>query len=122
MAPNQIDSAPIQIFDRNSGLTNNCQIINYQVSNDGKWCLLVGITAGGAPGVINGTMRVHSIEKGVSQMLQGHIGLFAVIKLPGRDVEQAQLLAFEDKRPNQPAKLVVIQVGREKTAPDGVFV
>jgi len=54
-------------------------------------------------------------------MLQGHNGLFAVIKLPGRDVEQAQLLAFEDKRPNQPAKLVVIEVGREKTAPGGVF-
>jgi len=111
----------VKIFDRNPGLTDNTQIINYQVSNDGKWCLLVGISAGGAPGVINGTMQLYSIEKAVSQMLQGHTGVFTVIKLPGRDVEQAQVLAFEDKRPDQPAKLFVMEVGREKTAPGGVF-
>jgi len=57
------DAAPVKIFDRNPGLTDGTQIINYQVSVDGKWCLLCGISAGGAPGVINGTMQLYSIER-----------------------------------------------------------
>jgi len=114
------DSAPVKIFDRNPALTDGNQIINYQVSGDGKWCLLCGISAGGAPGVINGTMQLYSIEKSVSQMLQGHTGVFSVISVPGRE-EQAQVLIFEDKKPEQPAKLFIMEVGREKTAPGGVF-
>jgi clathrin heavy chain len=114
------DSAPVKIFDRNPGLTEGSQIINYQVSNDGKWCLLCGISAGGAPGVINGTMQLYSTEKSVSQMLQGHSGVFSVIKVPGRD-EPAQVLCFEDKKPDQPAKLFIMEVGRDKNAPGGVF-
>ena len=45
------DSPPIKIFDRNAALTEGTQIINYQISEDTKWCLLCGISAGGAPGV-----------------------------------------------------------------------
>lgn len=114
------DSAPVKVFDRNPGLTDGTQIINYQVSGDGKWCLLCGISAGATPGVINGTMQLYSIEKQVSQMLQGHSGAFTVLKIPGRD-EPAQVLAFEDKKPDQPAKLFIMEVGRDKTAPGGVF-
>lgn len=114
------EAAPVKIFDRNAGLTEGTQIINYQVSNDGKWCLLVGISAGATPGVINGTMQLYSIEKAVSQMLQGHTGVFTVIKVPGRE-DPAQILAFEDKKPDQPPKLFVMEIGRDKSAPGGVF-
>lgn len=114
------DSAPVKIFDRNSGLTDGTQIINYQVSGDGKWCLLCGISAGATPGVINGTMQLFSIDKQVSQMLQGHSGAFTVLNIPGRD-EPAQVLAFEDKKPDQPAKIFIMEVGRDKNAPGGVF-
>lgn len=114
------DTAPIKIFDRNPQILDGNQIINYQVSEDGKWCLLVGISAGGAPGIINGTLQLFSIEKQVSQMLQGHSGAFTVIKVPGRD-ELAQILVFEDKKPDQPPKLFVMEIGRDKSAPGGVF-
>ena len=113
-------SEPVKVFDRNPALTEGTQILNYQVSGDGKWCLLCGIKAGSAPGVIDGTMQLYSIEKSVSQMLQGHCGVFSVIKVPGRD-EPAQVLCFEDKKPDQPAKLFVMEVGRDKNAPGGVF-
>ena len=86
---------------------------------DAKWCLLIGISAGG-PGIINGTMQLYSIEKAVSQMLQGHAGVFTVIKVAGRD-DSAQVLVFEEKKPDQPAKLFVMEVGRDKNAPGGVF-
>lgn len=114
------DAAPVKVFDRNAGLTEGTQIINYQVSRDGKWCLLCGISAGASPGVINGTMQLYSVEKAVSQMLQGHAGAFTVLKIPGRD-EPAQVLCFEDKKPDQPAKLFIMEVGRDKSAPGGVF-
>ena len=114
------DSAPVKVFDRNAALTDGTQIINYHVSGDAKWCLLCGISAGGAPGVINGTMQLYSVEKSVSQMLQGHAGAFTVLKVPGR-AEPAQVLCFEDKKTDQPAKLFIMEVGRDKTAPGGVF-
>ncbi len=113
------ESAPVKIFDRNPAL-NDGQIINYQLSGDGKWCLLCGISAG-AGGVINGTLQLHSIEKSVSQMLQGHSGVFATIAVPGRTDGPAQVLCFEEKKPDQPPKLFVMEVGRDKSAPGGVF-
>ena len=87
------EAAPVKIFDRNPALAEGNQIIGYQVSLDGKWCLLAGISAGGAPGVINGTMQLYSIEKQVSQMLQGHAGAFTVLKIPGRE-ELAQVVTI----------------------------
>ena len=114
------DSVPLKIFDRNPAILDGHQIINYTVSEDSKWCLLVGISAGATPGVINGTLQLYSVEKTVSQMLQGHAGAFTVIKVPGRD-EPAQILVFEDKKPDQPPKLFVMEVGRDKNAPGGVF-
>ena len=113
------DSAPVKVFDRNPALGEATQIINYQVSGDGKWCILCGISAGETPGVINGNMQLYSIDKAVSQILQGHSGAFTVLNLPGRDL--AQVLCFEDKKPDQPAKLFVMEVGRDKNAPGGVF-
>lgn len=113
------DAVPAKVFDRNAGILEGTQIINYQVSGDGKWCLLVGISAGG-DGAINGTMQLYSIEKSVSQMLQGHSGAFTVIRVPGR-AETAQILCFEDKKPDQTPKMFIMEVGRDKNAPGGVF-
>jgi len=92
------ESAPVKVFDRNPALGETVQIINYQVSGDEKWCLLCGISAGATPGAIDGTMQLYSVEKSVSQMLQGHSGVFAVIPIPGRTDGPAQILCFEDKK------------------------
>lgn len=61
-----------------------------------------------------------SVDKRVSQILNGHTGTFATIKIPGR-VEPAQVLCFEEKKVDSPAKLYVMEVGRDKDAPGGVF-
>lgn len=122
--PIEGETPPKKIFDRNPAVGEGSQIINYQVSADGKWCLLVGISAGEAPGIINGNMQLYSIEKSVSQMLTGHSGAFTTLKIPGRadtPSELAQVLVFEDKKPDQPPKLFIMEVGRDKSAPGGVF-
>ena len=109
---------PAKVFDRKATLADG-QIINYQVSDDGKWCLLMGIAAG-ADSVINGTMQLYSIEQKVSQTLQGHAGCFHTITVPGR-ADPAQVLCFEEKKPDQPPKLFVMEVGRAKDAAGGAF-
>ena len=117
------DAAPVKVFDRNAGLTEGSQIINYQVSQDGKWCLLIGISAGpaGPSGpTINGNMQLYSTEKKVSQMLQGHTGAFATIKVEGRS-DPAQVLCFEQKKPDTPAQIFVMEVGRAKDAAGPAF-
>lgn len=94
-------------------------MISYKLSGDGKWALLVGISAG-AGGVIEGRIHLYSMEKARYQQLQGHAGCFATVKVPGR-ADPAQVLIFEEKKPDQPAKLFVMEVGRDKDAPGGVF-
>ncbi len=89
------------------------------VSADQKWCLLMGISQS-SPGVISGTMQLYSIDKRVSQILSGHTGTFATVRRPGRDAP-AQVLCFEEKKPDSPAKLFIMEVGRDKSDSGGVF-
>ena len=114
-------SPPSKMFDRHPTLGPNAQIINYHVSPDDKWCLLGGISAsapvggdGSAPPGVNGNMQLYSVEKRVSQPLQGHAGAFANVKLPGRD-DVAQLLVFHERKVEDPTshKLFVMEVGRD---------
>ena len=109
------DGAPAKVFDRHPSLGPNTQVINYRFSPDEKWCLLGGISAG-AGGAVNGNMQLYSIEKKVSQPLQGHAGAFANINVTGRD-DPAQVLVFHEKKaespPTEPPKLYVMEVGRD---------
>jgi len=105
---------PQRMFDRHASVGPTTQIINYQVSPDNKWCLLGGISAG-AGGAVNGNMQLYSLEKKVSQPLQGHAGAFCLIKLVGRE-DKAQVLVFHEKKaetPQEPPKLFVMEVGRD---------
>lgn len=112
------DAAPAKVCDRHANLAEGKQIISYEVSADGKWCLLVGIAQGA--GGIEGTMQLYSVQKRVSQILQGHTGTFHTIKVPGRE-DPAQLLCFEEKKPGQPAKLFIMEVGRAADLPGEAF-
>jgi len=106
---------PTKMFDRHASVGANCQVINYQVAPDDKWCLLGGISAG-AGGTVNGNMQLYSVEKKVSQPLQGHAGAFATVKIVGRE-DPAQVLVFHEKKaespPTEPPKLFVMEVGRD---------
>ena len=106
------ESPPQKVFDRHQSLAEGVQIINYQVSGDAKWCLLMGIKAG-ANGSIDGQMQLYSVDKRVSQVLQGHTGVFTTITPEGR-TDPAQVLCFEDKKPDQPAQLFIMEVGRDQ--------
>lgn len=73
-------SDPVKAFDRTANLEGN-QIINYRVSPDMKWCVLVGITAGSPerPQLVKGNMQLFSVEQKRSQALEAHAASFAQV-------------------------------------------
>ena len=78
-------SAPAKIFDRHATLAGS-QIINYRVSADDKWCVLIGIspnTADPQAFKVKGSMQLFSRDRNVSQPIEGHAAAFAELKLDG---------------------------------------
>jgi clathrin heavy chain len=78
-------SPPQKIFDRHASLAG-AQIINYRVTPDEKWMVLVGIagnTTNPSAFKIKGAMQLYSKERAVSQPIEGHAAAFAEVKLDG---------------------------------------
>ena len=78
------------MFDRHSSLAG-CQIINYRTDKFLKWLLLVGISA--EQHRVKGNMQLYSVERKVSQPIEGHAASFAQHKLAG-NAEDSTLFAF----------------------------
>jgi len=108
---------PKKMFDVHSSFPENGQILNYCASDDGKWLLLVGISRG-ASGVV-GNMQLYSVDKKVSQPLQGFSGCFTTIKRS--DGIARNMFSFIEKKENSPFKLYIMEVGKDKNAEGGVF-
>lgn len=72
------DSLPIKMFDRHSSL-NGCQIINYRCDAKQQWLLLVGISA--SQHRVAGAMQLYSVERKVSQAIEGELAYFLEIFL-----------------------------------------
>jgi clathrin heavy chain len=106
--------------DRSANLTG-AQVIDYAVSPDNQWLMVAGIKAGAPGQAAEGCMQLYSVEKKVSQPLTAHAGCFhATKRLPGR-TDTAILFCFVDQKPGATPKLMVIEVGKDKSAPGGVF-
>lgn len=84
------DSQPLKMFDRHSSLAG-CQIINYRADNSLKWLLLVGISA--QQHKVVGNMQLYSVDRGVSQPIEGHAAGFAQFKMQGNS-EESILFSF----------------------------
>jgi len=114
------DAAPVKMFERAPTLAGT-QVINYAASPDFKWLMVVGIKPGAPGAAAEGAMQLYSVEKKVSQPLTAHAGCFhATSRLPGR-ADTAILFCFVDQKPGEKPKLQIIEVGKDRTAPGGVF-
>lgn len=87
------------------------------MSPDGQWCVLIGISsnpAAGQPGQngfkIKGAMQLYSMERGVSQPIEGHAASFAQVKLDGAS-SPSKLFAFAVRTANG------AKVGSQATTP-----
>ncbi|KJA25685.1 hypothetical protein HYPSUDRAFT_37118 [Hypholoma sublateritium FD-334 SS-4] len=111
-------SPPHKVFDRHSSLTG-AQIINYRVTPDEKWLVVVGISGNSAPGAfkIKGAIQLYSKERSVSQSIEGHAAAFAELKLDGRQ-HPTKLFTFA-VRTATGAKLHIVEIDHQ--APDAPF-
>lgn len=78
--PMEGDSLPQKMFDRHSSLTG-CQIINYRTDAKQTWLLLIGISA--QQNRVVGAMQLYSVERKVSQPIEGHAAAFSQFKMEG---------------------------------------
>lgn len=102
------DSSPTKMFDRHSSLGTNCQIINYRCDANQKWLLLIGIAAQDKRVV--GYMQLYSVEKRVSQPIEGHAAAFAQFKPEGSSAPTT-LFCFASRNA-QGCKLHIIDIGQ----------
>lgn len=72
------------------------QIINYRVTPDEKWLVLIGISSNTTnPNgfKVKGAMQLYSRERQVSQPIEGHAASFAELRMDGA-AEDTKLFAF----------------------------
>jgi hypothetical protein len=74
------DLRPVKMFDRHATL-QGCQIINYRTDHSMQWLLLIGISA--QENRVAGRMQLYSVERKVSQPIEGHAAAFTQFKLEG---------------------------------------
>src|SRR3990167_2795279 len=84
---------PTKVFDRIANL-NGHQIINYSADITQNWLLLIGITM--VNNKVVGSMQMYSVERNISQPIEGHCGCFSRVTLPGQST-QTTLFSFANK-------------------------
>lgn len=104
------DSSPGKMFDRHQSLAG-CQIINYKVDQTGTWLLLVGISA--QQNRVVGAMQLYSVERKVSQPIEGHAAVFSQFKMEG-NAAASNIFCFA-VRGATASKLHIIEVGTPPT-------
>ncbi|TID27777.1 clathrin heavy chain [Venturia nashicola] len=103
---------PQKMFDRNANLAG-CQIINYRVSDDENWMVVVGISQ--QQGRVVGAMQLYSKARGISQAIEGHAAAFGTIRLEGV-ASDTKLFTFA-VRTATGAKLHVVEVDHVQGQP-----
>ncbi|KRY15216.1 Clathrin heavy chain 1 [Trichinella patagoniensis] len=100
------ESVPVKMFDRMQSL-NDRRIINYKTDSKYMWLLLMGIDSRAV-----GSMQLYSMERRVSQVIEGHAACFINFKF-GKNEEPSTLFSFATRQ-QAFAKLHIVEVG---TAP-----
>ncbi|XP_045391143.1 clathrin heavy chain 2 isoform X2 [Lemur catta] len=89
------DSHPVKMFDRHASLAGY-QMIHYRTDKNQKWLLLVGISA--QQNRVVGAMQLYSVDRKVSQPIEGHAAAFAEFKIEG-NAKPATLFCFAVRGP-----------------------
>ncbi|ESZ95336.1 clathrin heavy chain [Sclerotinia borealis F-4128] len=105
-------AAPVEVFKRNPNLSG-CQIINYRVSGDGKWMVVVGITQ--QQGRVVGAMQLYSKDRGISQAIEGHAAAFGTLRLESAPAD-TKVFTFS-VRTATGAKLHIVEVDHQASNP-----
>ncbi|KAI9683353.1 MAG: hypothetical protein M1829_005424 [Trizodia sp. TS-e1964] len=105
-------ASPKKVFERSTNLSG-CQIINYRVSTDEKWMVVVGISQ--QQGRVVGAMQLFSQDRGISQAIEGHAAAFGTTRIEGAPAD-TKLFTFA-VRTVSGAKLHVVEVDHQPSNP-----
>eukprot|EP01094_Clydonella_sp_ATCC50884_P017852 TRINITY_DN3190_c0_g1_i1.p1 TRINITY_DN3190_c0_g1~~TRINITY_DN3190_c0_g1_i1.p1 ORF type:complete len:1694 (+),score=825.21 TRINITY_DN3190_c0_g1_i1:167-5248(+) len=97
---------PAKIFDRRPNLAGT-QLISYRTDHAQKWCVLIGIKQ--QDGRVVGQMQLYSVDRKISQELEGSAAAFTLYQVPGAE-RPSTLFSFV-VRSATAAKLYVLEVG-----------
>ena len=78
-----VQNKNVQFF-RHSSLSG-CQIINYRTDASQNWLLLIGISA--QQNRVVGAMQLYSVERKVSQPIEGHAAAFNKFRMEGNPAD-----------------------------------
>ena len=114
------DSAPAKVFDKHASMAGS-QILNYKASPDMKWLVLNGIKQ--EAGQLVGKMQLYSIDKRISQPMDGFAATFANITVAGSEL---QLFCFCGKSAAGTGQVQIVKIGGaaafdKKTVDIGAF-
>ncbi|KAI0987660.1 hypothetical protein GJ496_003725 [Pomphorhynchus laevis] len=101
------NQGPVKMFDRHS-ILNGCQIINYRTDVSIKWLLLIGIAA--QDNRVAGKMQLYSVDRKVSQPIEGHAAAFAEFKLR-LNKTPSKIFCFAVRSSQGTGKLHITEVG-----------
>jgi len=99
------NAVPIKMFDRHASLSG-CDIVNYRTDEAQKWLLLSGYAA--RNNQIAGQMQLYSVEKKMTQPLEGHACAFTQFVVEG-STKSSTLFILANKSQTG-VKLFVIEV------------
>jgi clathrin heavy chain len=99
------EAGPVKMFDRHATMADT-QIIQYKTDVNCKWLLLTGIAA--KDNRVAGQMQLYSVDKGVTQPMEGHTAAFAQFKIPG-NAKESTLFCIASRTPTG-GKLHIIEV------------
>ncbi|EGC39262.1 hypothetical protein DICPUDRAFT_45258 [Dictyostelium purpureum] len=101
------NSEPVKIFERHPDLQNT-EIINYRSDSTQNWLVLVAIHQ--RDGRVAGRIQLYSVEKNISQSIEGHAACFANYTVPGA-TRPSTLFAISSRTPNA-SKILVLEVNK----------
>ena len=99
------DSQPVKVFDRHATL-QGCQILSYSTDKEMKWLALGGLSLQNGQAV--GRMQLYSVDRQVSQPIEGHAACFAQFKYQSNK-EPSTIFSFA-ARGAQGGKLHILEV------------
>ncbi|KAN0035940.1 hypothetical protein ACTA71_005234 [Dictyostelium dimigraforme] len=101
------NSDPVKVFDRHPDLQNT-EIINYRSDSTQNWLVLVAIHQ--RDGRVVGRIQLYSVEKQISQSIEGHAACFANYIVPGA-TRPSTLFAISSRTQNA-SKILVLEVSK----------
>jgi type II secretory pathway pseudopilin PulG len=116
----EYDPLPTQMFDRFQSNKGNIPL-HYCVSDDFNWCLLATLGGRTMSSSVSGSIQLYSVTHKACQVISGHAGAFATIKVPNKEVP-SQFVVLSEQQANSSNKseanrILFVELGEQSKKP-----